>query len=97
MDQAFKHDLAAAGIDVRTGEDGTWITLTTKDGSGFMFQPATQFKPQSSHDLNARIVNKWCAERAAEAEGALAPSHVCGLSGYNGMIDPPCPACEKNF
>jgi hypothetical protein len=20
--------------------------------------------------------------------------HVCGLSGYNGMIDPPCPACE---
>jgi hypothetical protein len=22
------------------------------------------------------------------------PSHVCGLSGYNGMIDPPCPQCE---
>lgn len=20
--------------------------------------------------------------------------HVCGLAGYNGMIDPPCPACE---
>lgn len=22
------------------------------------------------------------------------PEHVCGLTGYNGMIDPPCPACE---
>jgi hypothetical protein len=21
--------------------------------------------------------------------------HVCGLSGYNGMIDPPCPGCEE--
>ncbi len=24
------------------------------------------------------------------------PEHVCGLQGYNGMIDPPCPACEEN-
>lgn len=22
------------------------------------------------------------------------PQHVCGLQGYNGMIDPPCPGCE---
>jgi hypothetical protein len=22
------------------------------------------------------------------------PQHVCGLAGYNGMIDPPCPACQ---
>jgi hypothetical protein len=22
------------------------------------------------------------------------PRHVCGLMGYNGMIDPPCPGCE---
>lgn len=21
-------------------------------------------------------------------------AHVCGLSGYNGMIDPPCPGCQ---
>ena len=21
--------------------------------------------------------------------------HVCGLQGYNGMIDPPCPGCER--
>jgi hypothetical protein len=21
------------------------------------------------------------------------PEHVCGLQGYNGMIDPPCPGC----
>ncbi len=34
---------------------------------------------------------------AVEAEAArqeTGPEHVCGLSGYNGMIDPPCPACE---
>jgi hypothetical protein len=24
------------------------------------------------------------------------PEHVCGLSGYNGMLDPPCPACLAN-
>ena len=23
------------------------------------------------------------------------PTHVCGLTGYNRMIDPPCPACEE--
>ncbi len=22
------------------------------------------------------------------------PQHVCGLDGYDGMIDPPCPACR---
>jgi hypothetical protein len=25
---------------------------------------------------------------------ALSPEHVCGLQGYNPMIDPPCPGCE---
>lgn len=44
-------------------------------------------------------------ERTADPQGKTAladpsPSseqeqqHVCGLSGYNGTIDPPCPACE---
>ena len=23
-------------------------------------------------------------------------NHVCGLQGYDGMIDPPCPACNNN-
>lgn len=27
---------------------------------------------------------------------AARPKHVCGEQGYNGMIDPPCPACEAN-
>lgn len=27
-----------------------------------------------------------------EAQG---PRHVCGLRGYNGMIDPRCHACER--
>jgi calcineurin-like phosphoesterase family protein len=25
------------------------------------------------------------------------PKHVCGLAGYDGMRDPPCPACEKQW
>lgn len=31
-----------------------------------------------------------------ERDAAGAPQHVCGMQGYNGMIDPPCPACEAN-
>jgi hypothetical protein len=27
---------------------------------------------------------------------AAKSSRVCGLQGYNGMIDPPCPGCEAN-
>ena len=27
---------------------------------------------------------------------ATPPDHVCGLQGYNGMVDPPCPGCEAN-
>lgn len=23
--------------------------------------------------------------------------HTCGLTGYNGMIDPPCPGCADNY
>ena len=23
--------------------------------------------------------------------------HVCGLQGYNPMIDPPCQACEERY
>jgi len=32
----------------------------------------------------------WCNRRGPDAV-----QHICGLEGYNGMIDPPCPACEK--
>jgi hypothetical protein len=32
------------------------------------------------------------AARTAPAK----PQHVCGLTGYNGMIDPPCEGCEKS-
>jgi hypothetical protein len=29
------------------------------------------------------------------ADSATGP-HVCGLAGYNGMTDPPCPACSAS-
>lgn len=39
-----------------------------------------------------------CGDRPAlpneiVCQTCLKPEHVCGLAGYNGMIDPPCPAC----
>lgn len=30
----------------------------------------------------------------AEPPARPSPEHVCGLQGYNPMIDPPCPGCE---
>lgn len=33
------------------------------------------------------------ADERREAEEAASPGHVCGLTGYNPMIDPPCPGC----
>jgi hypothetical protein len=43
-----------------------------------------------------------CADELARALKQPAPpakpEHVCGLTGYNGMIDPPCPGCvERNM
>ena len=40
-----------------------------------------------------RLANPPSAPTAQPAE---APEHVCGLQGYNPMIDPPCPVCEAN-
>lgn len=35
------------------------------------------------------------ARATAETKAATPkPEHVCGMMGYNGMIDPPCPACS---
>lgn len=43
-------------------------------------------------DERQKIANEIRAalgERTVHAD----PQHVCGLSGYNPAIDPPCPAC----
>lgn len=37
---------------------------------------------------------KLLALAAPQGPEGSEPQHVCGLSGYNGMLDPPCPACE---
>lgn len=31
-----------------------------------------------------------------EIRAVAARRHVCGLQGYDGMRDPPCPGCEYN-
>ena len=35
------------------------------------------------------------AQAIVEAEKRPPNDHVCGLMGYNPMIDPPCPGCER--
>lgn len=57
MTESFLHDPAC--VEVRTGEDGTWITLKTKDGGGYTFQPI------NLNDLEGCIA-KWCQERREE-------------------------------
>jgi hypothetical protein len=34
------------------------------------------------------------SQQQAEPTQKPLPEHVCGLQGYDGMRDPPCPACE---
>ncbi len=43
---------------------------------------------------NERLKAALTVSRIETAPKDDVPDHVCGLSGYNGMIDPPCPACE---
>lgn len=45
------------------------------------------------------LIGKTAKEEMAKDILALfsvseTPKHVCGLQGYNPMIDSPCPACE---
>ena len=51
------------------------------------------------HNYNDTV--RECNQFESKKENELLPDgseslqHVCGLQGYNPMIDPPCPACEK--
>jgi hypothetical protein len=41
------------------------------------------------------LVERLRAAAGVQPSQALS-DHVCGMQGYNGMIDPPCPGCERN-
>ncbi len=56
--------------------------------------------PPSTVSLDPAI-SEIVARRLPDMLESTAPpsreaEHVCGLQGYNRMIDPPCPACEAN-
>jgi hypothetical protein len=53
----------------------------------------TLFLPDMVRWVDLSVVP--CRTTGPEAPSAPKdPEHVCGLQGYNGMIDPPCPGCE---
>lgn len=62
--------------------------------------PAAPAQPEApACEWGHRVFTPSCVMcnpgNSSPAQGR-APEHVCGLRGYNGMIDPPCPACEAN-
>lgn len=50
-----------------------------------------QLSPERQEKVKHRI-----KELLAEQNKSPRVEHVCGLSGYNPMIDPPCPACAEH-
>jgi hypothetical protein len=41
------------------------------------------------------VIERGLAARAEAKAAVAARAHVCGLQGYDGMRDPPCPGCEN--
>lgn len=68
-------DARAPGVSVHTGNDGVWMTLTTRDGNCATFQPgSSSFGMAQKPGVVGKAVQAWCAEReddAAEARKVL--------------------------
>ena len=56
--------VVGSGVRISTGEDGTWIELTSSTGKHVMFQPVQElhFKGQ----IMAEALNEWLADRQRE-------------------------------
>ena len=46
---------------------------------------------------DAKVASEWDRIFPAKIMGPthIKPDHVCGLTGYNPMIDPECPGCVE--
>lgn len=71
-------------------------TLILKDGSEYIIGISNADTHFSSY---LKVLSRLAADkqRVKDILGEdidEKTKHVCGLQGYNGMIDPPCPACE---
>lgn len=90
-------DMFTGDVLVRKLGNALEAALASADAAG-------EGKTLTDADLQ-RLAAKYFAESPERYARALAlakevaalasaTTHVCGLSGYNGMIDPPCPGCE---
>jgi hypothetical protein len=52
--------------------------------------------PRALTEDDVRRIIREELERHRTADQPDAVHHVCGLQGYDGMIDPPCPACTAD-
>lgn len=48
--------------------------------------------------ITPTLLCKWTSPTVEELgePDIICQRHVCGLEGFNQMIDPPCPACEEH-
>lgn len=73
-------------------------------------QGYTEFKPEQTTKINythkhyknkkgdtISIPNKPYLKHMINHKVNYVSSHVCGLAGYNPMIDKPCPGCEERI
>lgn len=72
-------------------------TLVLKDGSEYSIgvdNADTRFSDYLK-TLSQLAADKQRVKDILGEDDSQETKHVCGLAGYNGMIDPPCSACES--
>jgi hypothetical protein len=72
-------------IDVWADDLGTYIVTSGSRCPGIAVHPLKQKVCTWKEDI---IPTQYAVC------GDNKPGHICGLRGYNGMIDPPCLGCE---
>jgi hypothetical protein len=86
---------------VQFGDD--WPGVFIRGDNAFHYAMCVRAALRGTADPFAKVVLEGLADLLAASDltglsksppTAPKTEHVCGLQGYNGMIDPPCPGCE---
>lgn len=57
-----------ANLEIHVGDDGVWVTLKTKSGKSYMFQPVTSLAQRGF--MGADTVREWCDDLQLIRESA---------------------------
>ena len=60
MSQATIVTAEQAGLEIHVGDDGVWISIKTKTGRHYTFQPVTSLAQRGY--MGADTVREWCNE-----------------------------------